>query len=258
MSNLVIRNYKPEDLLDVVKLYSSSQVKSPFFLRDKDYFDYFTSYPGVKEDSIFIAASERGVEGVAIIAVVQESYTLGKIIELWANEVASGDALLQRSVEYCRDNNIDAVEVSPPTFLDWGKTFDGWQRIDRREVMMVKPLSFAPLLQVLFDATALRKIGIGKGFLFVCDDEAIEVKISKTGVKIAESDKSWRDSDSIVVKVSSRNLLEMIFSRANRYIALLTGRIKMRGIKNIPRVMKMFRVIRISQPWTKGIADSRI
>ena len=257
MSNLVIRNYEPEDLPDVAKLYSSSQVKSPFFLRDKDYFDYFTSYPGVKEDRIFIAASERGVEGVAIIAIVQERYTLGKIIELWASEVATGDALVQKAVEYCRNNNIDGVEVKAPTFLDSGKTFANWQRIDQRGVMMIKLFSLVPLLQALFDTTALKKIGGGKGFLLVCDDETIDVKINKTEAKIVEGNESWQRSASIVVRFSSKTLLEIIFGSANQYIAFLSGRIKIKGIKNILRVMKMFKAIRISQPWTAAIVDTR-
>jgi len=257
MPNLVIRNYKLEDLPDVVKLYSSSQVKSPFFLRDKDYFDYCTSYPSVKEDSIFIAASEHRIEGVAVLAIIHKGYTVGRIIDLWASEATAENALLQKAVEYCRDNNIDAVEVKAPAFLDSSKTFVDWQRIDQREVMMVKPLSFAPLLQALIDATALRKIGIRKGFLFVCDDEAIEVKISKTGVNIVEGGKSWRDWDGILVKVSLKSLLEVVFGSTNPYIALLTRRIRIRGIKNILRVMKMLRVIRINQPWTVAIVDSR-
>ena len=257
MSNLVIRNYKPEDLSDVAKLYNSSQVKSPFLLRNKDYFDYFTSYPGVKEDSIFIATSERGVEGVAIIAIVQGRYTLGRIVELWASEVAAGDALVQKAVEYCRNNNIDGVEVKAPTFLDSGKTFANWQRIDQRGVMMIKLFSLVPLLQALFDTTALKKIGGGKGFLLVCDDETIDVKINKTEAKIVEGNESWQRSASIVVRFSSKTLLEIIFGSANQYIAFLSGRIKIKGIKNILRVMKMFKAIRISQPWTAAIVDTR-
>lgn len=257
MPNLVIRNYRQEDLSDVIKLYSSSQIKSPFFLRDKDYFDYFASYPGVKEESIFIAASEHRIEGVAVLAIIHKGYTVGRIIELWASEAIVENALLQKAVEYCRNNNVDAVEVKVPTFLDSGETFAGWHRIDRREVMMAKPLSPLPLLQALFDTAAIRNIGNGKGFILMCDDETIEVKINKTEVKIVERDKSWWDSDSIVVKVSSKTLLEIIFSTANWYMAFLGGRIKIRGIKNIPRVMKLFRGIRINEPWTVSIVDSR-
>ena len=254
---MVIRNYRQEDLSDVIKLYGSSQVKSPFFLRDKDYFDYFTSYPGVKEDSIFIAASEHRIEGVAVLAIIHKRYTAGRIIELWASEATAENALLQKAVKYCRNNNVDAIEVKAPTFLDSGKTFAGWQRIDQREVMMVKSLSLVPLLQALFDTMTLKRVGDGKGFLLVCGNETIEVKISKTEAKIVETDKSWRDSDSIVVKVSSKTLLEIIFSTANPYIAFLIGQVKIRGIRNILRVMKMFRVIRINQPWTVAIVDSR-
>ncbi|MBA7635598.1 hypothetical protein ES703_43202 [subsurface metagenome] len=257
MSNLVIRNYKPEDLPDVVNLYNISMAKAPSIFRDGNYFDYFTSHPSVKEDSIFIAASECGVEGVAVIAIIHKRYAIGRIIELWASETAAADALVQKAVEYCQNNNIDAVEVRCPTFLDLDKTFAGWQRINLREVMMAKSLSLVPLLQGLFDATTLRKIRAGKGFLFVCEDEIIEVKINETEANVVERDKYWQGSDYIVVRASSKTLLEVVFGLTSPYIALLTGRVKIRGIKNISRAMKMLKAIRISQPWTAEIGDSR-
>ena len=79
MSNLVIRNYQPKDLPNIVKLYNSSQVGSPFFIRDNGYFNHFTSYPGVRGDSIFVAASEHEIKGLVIIAIIQRNYTIGRI-----------------------------------------------------------------------------------------------------------------------------------------------------------------------------------
>ncbi len=123
--------------------------------------------------------------------------------------------------------------------------------------MMAKPLSLVPLLQALFDTTTLRKIRAGKGFLLVCEDEIIEVKINETEANIAKRDKYWQDSDYIVVTASSKTLLEIVFGLTNPYIALLARRIKIQGIKNIFWVMKMFKAIRISQPWTVAIVDTR-
>lgn len=257
MSNLVIRNYRQEDLPAVIELYSSSQIKAPFIVRDKDSFDYFTSYPGVKTDSIFIAASEDKIEGVAILAIIQKRYNVGRIIELWATDATAQNALLQKAAEYCRNNDIDAVEVKAPTFLDSGKTFADWQRMDQREVMMAKPLSLVPLFQALLDTTTSAKIGDGKRFLLICDDETIEVEISQAEAKIIERDKSWQDKDGILVEVSSKTLLEMIFGRANPYLAFLSKRIKIRGIRNILPTIQMLKAIRIDQPWTVAIVDRR-
>ena len=90
----------------------------------------------------------------------------------------------------------------------------------------------------------------------VGDDEMIEVKITEAEVSIIERDKSWEDSDStILIRVSSKTLLQMIFGLANPYIALLAGRVKIRGMKNILRVMKMLQTIRVRQPWTEGMVD---
>jgi len=257
MSDLLIRGYRPEDLPDVVKLYDSSRVECPFFLRNKDYFEFFLSYPGVREDSVFVAVSEKGIEGIAIIAVAQKSYAVGKVIELWASEAKVENALLQKTIEYCRNGDIDSVEVSPPAFLDSKSIFAGWLKINRGGAMMVKPLSLVPLLQALLDTTAQRKIGAGKGFLFVCGDETIEVKTGETGVTVAESAKSQQDLGEIVVRADSKSLLGVVFGLTNPYMAFLTGQIKIQGIRNIFRTMRMLRAIRIDQPWAVATADIR-
>ena len=114
-------------------------------------------------------------------------------------------------MEYCQANNVDAVEVGRPTFLDLDNTSADWQKKDLREVMMVKPLSLIPLLQVLFDTITLRKGRYKKGFLFVCEDEIIEVNINDTGATVVEVDEWLHNLDHIVVRASSSILLEIIF-----------------------------------------------
>ncbi len=257
MSNLVIRSYRPEDLPGIVELYESTPPKAPFFLRNREYFDYFISFPSVRDDSIFIATGEKGIEGIAIIAIVQKGYTVGRIIELWASEVIVEDALVQKAIEYCCDNGIDAVEINSPTFLDTGNTFKSWVRTNPEGVLMVKLLSLVPLLQALFDTTTLKKIGAGKGFLFECEDEIVEVKIGENEVSVGEGDKSQQDLDNILIRVSSKSLLRIVFGLTNPYIAFLTRRINIQGAKNIFRVMRMLRAIRVGQPWTVAIVDRR-
>lgn len=257
MYELLIRRYRPEDYSDVIKLYNSTGSDGPFFARDEQYFNYFLAHPGVRPDSVFVAASEDGVEGVSIIAINQdERYTIGKIIELWASGKAVGSALVQKAVDYCCDKGVDRLEISPPAFLDSDKTFAEWQKISQQGVLMIKPLSLKPLLAALFDVTTLQRIKPSKGLLFVCDDETIRVKISGTSVSI-EGNKSPRDGSYIMVKVSPQTLLELIFGSANPYVALLTGRIKIRPLRSTARALKILRAIRISQPWSLAIVDSR-
>lgn len=257
MYELTIRHYRPEDYSDVIKLYNSTGTGGPFLARDGQYFNYFLSHPGVRPDSIFVAASEDRVEGLSIIAINQdERYTIGKIVELWASGTAVGSALVQKAVEYCCDKDVDRLEVSPPAFLDSSKTFAGWQKISQREVLMIKPFSLKPLLEALFDVTMLKRIGSGKGFVFVCDDETIRIKISGTSVNIEGNKSLWNCSD-IMVRVSPQTLLELIFGSSNPYIALLTGRIKIRPLRSTSRALKILRAIRISQAWSLAIVDSR-
>ncbi len=257
MSEVVIRDYRPEDYPKVVELYSSTCAEAPFFARDGQYLSYFLSYPGVRQDSVFVAASKYEVEGIAIIAINEEQrYTIGKIVELWASEVAVGNALVQKAVEYCCDKGADKLEASPPVFLDSTDTFAGWQNISRRAVVMAKPLSLRTLIEALFDTATLERIGAGKGFVFVCDDETIKVEMngSKASIKGKESRPNYID---IMIRASHQTLLEVIFNAVNPYMALLTGRIQICPLRSIFRGLKMLRTIRISQPWTVAIVDGR-
>ena len=258
MPSLVVRNYKPQDLPDISRLYASSQPEAPFFLRDKDYFDYFTSHPGVREDSVFVAASEVGVEGVAIIAVVHEKYTLGRIIELWANGGAAGKALLERAVAYCRDNNIDAVELSSPALPDLGSLSADWWPIDRGGRLMAKPLSLVPLLRALVNTPSVSKIGMGRRFLFVCQSETIDMKITESGGSVTRGDPSRRGLENAAnVRLSPTTLLGVLSGSLSPYVAFLTRRIKIRGIRNAFLVMNLLKAMRIDHPWLVAIADAR-
>lgn len=257
MHESTIRNYCPDDCPNVIKLYSSACVDGPYFFRDGQYFNYFLSYPGVRGDSVFVAESKHGIEGIAVIAINQdERYTTAKIIELWASKAGVGSALVQKAEEYCCDKDVDRLEISPPVLLDSSKTFNGWQKISQRAVFMAKPLSLIHLLGALFDTVALRRIGPGKGFLFMCDDETIRVEMSGTRVNI-EGNKSRLDCNDIMVRVSPQTLLKLIFGATDPYLALLTNRINIRPLKNISRALKMLRAIRISQPWSLAIVDRR-
>lgn len=254
MSDLTVRPYRPEDLTGVMALYSSSGMHPPHIVRDRAHFDYLLSHPGVKADGAFVAVAEAGIEGLAIVAIVHKAYSVGKIIELWASGAAAEDALLQRAVEYCVEKKVGSIEVKAPTFLNLDRS-PGWCRADWREVLMAKPLSVLPLLRGLCDSRTLERIGAGKGFLLVCGDETIQMDMGEREASIVSRDKGWRAAGDIVVEMSPQTLLQLVFSPVNAYVVYLRGQIKIRGLSNVPRVMKMLRAVRAGRPWTEAMVD---
>jgi hypothetical protein len=258
MPEVVVRKLKPQDRRGISRLYASSQPDAPFFRRDEDYFDYFSTHPDVREDSIFVAASQNGIEGVAIMAVVCEKYALGRIIELRAGGAAAGKALLTRAVDYCRDNHIDAVELSSPVLTDMANLPAGWWPIDRGGRLMAKPLSLAPLLRALAGTPAVGEIGIGRRFLFLCREEAISLRITESGSSVTRRNPSRPGpKNAVTVRLSPATLLGVLSGSLSPYLALVTGRIKVRGIRNTFLVMKLFKAIRINRPWLVAMADAR-
>lgn len=256
MSDLVIRNYKEEDLVAVLRLYDSTSSLSPLFERNADYFKHFLSYPGVDYRSIFLAEGEKGVEGVEVISIVEkEGVTEGHVIELWAQAPKTMDVLLKEAAHYCSSKGVDILFVAPPMHLIWDKAFDDWFRLPEKAVMMAKPLLAFPLLQALLTCNmgVVEKSCAGS-FVFIIDGESVRVKISQDSISITLDDNSQQNL-SIELKMSLKTLAENAFGLTNPYIAWLTGRVKVRSLRHAFRALKLLQAIRIDAPWTVELVD---
>ena len=255
MPDLIVRNYTEEDIPSIVGLYNSSRVGSPHFVRDESYFKHFTNYPGVSPQSIFVAARGDSILGVLIASVSErDGYKEGKAIEVWAEEDTIVEALLQRAVHYCENESIDMLYVRLPARLAQSQAFAEWTNIGQEGVTMVKALDPLPLLRALYNGR-VRNLCQGKNFLFVLDDKAIEMKPYQDSVDVAEANTESLTDGYIKVTMSSRTFLEVVFGLISPYLAYLTGRIKIQGIRNTFTVLKLLRAIRVDIPWSIALVD---
>lgn len=255
MLDLIVRNYTEEDISSIVGLYNSSLVASPHFVRDESYFRHFTRYPGVSPQSIFVAARGDSILGVLIISVSnKDEYKEGKVIEVKAEEDTVVEALLRRAVHYCKNESIDMLSVRLPAKLAQSQALTEWMNIGQEGVTMVRSLDPLPLLQALCHGK-VRDLCRGKGILFVLDDKAIKMKPYQDSLNIAEADKEKVTDRDIIVAMSSKTFLEVVFGLTSPYLAYLTGRIKIQGMRNTFRVLKLLRAIRIDIPWSVALVD---
>lgn len=256
MSDLVVRNYKEEDLAAVLRLYDSTSSLSPFFERNADYFKHFLNYPGVDYRSIFVAEREKGIEGVEVISIVErEGVTEGRVIEVWTGELSTMDVLLKEAAHYCSSKGVDILFVAPPMHLISDKAFDEWLRLPQKAVMMAKPLLAFPLLQALLTCNMdVVKRSCAGSFVFIIGGESVRVKISQDSINIALDDDSQQNLR-IELKMSLKTLVENAFGLTNPYIAWLTGRVKIKGLRYAIRALKLLQAIKIDAPWTVEFVD---
>ena len=204
-----------------------------------EFFRHFTTFPGVHKDGIFVALRKGVVDGIAIIAITEkEDIIEGKIIELLAKNILSMSMLIQRAVEYCCDKGADIIFLKPTkdsSTID--HVLNGWLK-DDAGVMMAKPLSILPILKALIDVDLVKRYYIGKNILFVFGDEAIEVQVTHESLSISPPVGKIMNSN-VLVKMDPKTFLEIIFASINPFVAYLTGKILIRGVKDIFKILKL-------------------
>lgn len=238
----MIRNYSEEDDLEgILNLYNSMNI---FFSREMKFFRHFINFPGVQKDGIFVALRNGVVDGIAIISIAEkEDIIEGKIIELLAKSILSMDMLIQRAVEYCCNKGADIIFLR--SMMDSGMidpVLNGWIK-DDTGVIMAKPLSILPILQILLDIDLVKRFYTGKSILFVFGDETIEVRVTHESLYVSHSIAEITNS-AVSVTMDPKTFLEIIFGLINPSVAYLTGKIRIRGVKNVFKILKLLNYLK--------------
>lgn len=243
-----MRNYRQEDLPYILELYDHTLTGSFHFNRDKNFSKHFMRYPGVHKDSIFVATVDNEITGLAIISIETREWDLrlANIVEFQAKDASSMRALIQVALKYSIGKNVDAIVMVPPPTLASEQALKGWLKFETG-VMMVKALSFSSLLQVLFSAREmeLKKYFAGKRVVFGVGDEFVEVKATPERVEISEID-GEPEGDAITLTMSPQTFLKVVFGGIHFFIACLTGKVKIRGVKNVIPIFNLFRMLKLA------------
>ena len=237
MDNTTIRNYSEEDDLEgILNLYRATNT---FFSRDMKFFRHFINFPGVQNDGIFVALRKGVVDGITIVSIDEkEDIVEGKIIELWAKNILSMSMLIQRAEEYCCNKGADIIFLKPTmdsSMID--QVLNGWVK-DDAGVIMAKPLSILPILNVLLDIDQVKRFYTGKVLLFIFGDETLEVQVTHESLCISYPIAEITNSD-VLVKMDPKTFLGIIFASINPFVAYLTGKIRIRGVKNVFKILKL-------------------
>ena len=247
-SNVVVRNYRQEDLPYILELYDRTLARSSHFNRDENFLKHFMRYHGVHEDSIFVATVDNEIAGLAIISIERGEWDLrlANIVELEAKDASSMHALIKAALKYSISKDIDAIVMVPPPTLGAEQVLKGWLRFETG-VMMVKALSCSSLLQVLFSACEieLKKHFTGRRVVFRIGDEFVEVKVTPERVEIGEIDRE-PEGDATTLTMAPQTFLKIIFGGKNLFMAYLTGKVKIGGVRNTIPIFKLLRMLKVT------------
>ena len=104
-SKVVIQKYRPENMAGILRLYNHTLAGSAHFLRNQDFIKHMIQHPDINENSIFVAIINNEITGFAILTISNENAKLGTIIEFQAKDSGSMIALVQKTEQYCIDND---------------------------------------------------------------------------------------------------------------------------------------------------------
>ncbi len=254
-SNLMLRNYEQQDFPGVLKLYDQCMVYMPHFARDEGFIRYLVNCSATNGNNVLVTLENEEITGLAIISVTIEEGGLkqGSIAELQAKDTLSMRALMQAALDYCSEKDADMIAVAPPPSSTTDEIFKDWLEV-RSGVMLGKLLSPLPLLQALLDTQRIKSYFAGERIIFYMDGEIIEATITPEVVKLTQLDKE-PDNPAIFVTLAPEILLKVVLGQINSCIACLTRKIQIRGLKNVPLILRLLQMAKLPEPWYVTLGD---
>ena len=230
----------------LIKLYNHTLADTPHFIRDENFLKYFMLCPGVNEDSIFVASVDDQITGLAILSITTENSELkqGNIIELQAKDPPSTHALIRVAIDFCKDKDVDTIVVVPPPLPGINTVFRDWLKLETG-AMMAKALSISSLIRASLSNQTIRDHYEGKEIVFHIGEE-----IEKFGSITSESEKP-----AILIAMSQQTFLKIIFGQANPYVAYLTRKIKIQGMRNVFPILKLLCRMKMHTPLYVSLVD---
>lgn len=254
LSDLTVRNFEKEDLPFLMGLYKNLSTNSFHFTRDENFLKYFMDYPGVDGEGIFVVQTADEITGFAIVSITDEmGLRQGKILELQVIDAFSMRALIREALKYCKSKDVDTVIVVPPPLRAEDEILKDWIKFETG-VMMTRTLSVSSVLEALFSGEEIRNSCVNRRIVFHVGDEIVEVRITPRLVEVNTLDNEPKEAD-MLVSLSPQTLLKIVFCRANPYIAYLTGRVKVRVMRNTLRILKILDMMKLDILLHVSLAD---
>jgi hypothetical protein len=238
---LVIRNYIESDLLGVIAFYNSIRSSNPHFARYEELIKYCIGNNQNRMNMVYIALADRTVTGIAIVAIENTGDLIeGNIIEVESADDLSLKALIKKSIDFCKNNNVDIISFVPPSYLNKAKIFSDWQKLDT-SIMMGKALDISSILSIVLSGDTLNSSVLGKKVVLCIEGQNIQLNLNTHTIQRNINDDI--DKSDIIVSMSGQIFISLVFGRVNKYMAYLRRRIRIKGTINIPLIFRLLNTL---------------
>ena len=253
--NVVVRNYREEDLPSLVALCEDTLAENPHFACSTLSLKHSISSPSVSEDGVFVAETNGKTTGFAIVSISTEPAGLkqANIIELQTREPSSLNRLIEAILHYCNRMDVDAIVVVQPVGILADTVFKGWLRFDTG-VMMGRALSLPSLIHALLSVDKIKNSFAGREVVFNIGSEAVVAGITAEGINIVDSGDEPHLTAAELFS-SADTFLRIVLGRLNPYMANMTGMIRVKGLRNTLWILRLLRMMKIERPFYTSLGD---
>lgn len=257
MENIVVRNFKDEDIGEMVRIFEDYHTKFAGFIpRTPEIWKYLIlDRPGVPKDGIFVAQLGEEVVGYTVVGFKKMGGAkVATIYELCAKSIDITSKLLEVANNYAHEYTADYILAQPPptqSAIHKCLRQHDFVKIDEPATkIMVTLINPAKILEKLADVfndrkkkdDSLKKLVKNNRKLLIKVDEnyiTIHVQGGEIGVR------PGREKANVTLEMTPYNFLRIFLGLTSPFRAYLTRRVKIRGIlSNIT----IFRLIKALQP----------
>lgn len=254
-SNPSVRNFQEKDFRVLKGLYQRASVHKPHFTRSEDFLKYLMQYPGVNEDSIFVAEISNEITGLALVSITTEMGGLkqGSITELLTLDLSSLRLLIKAAVNFCSHKDVDMVVVVPPPLSGVNEVFKNWMQFETN-VLMTRILHLPSLLQALLSSEKIISSCSGRRIVFEVGHESVEVKIGSRAIEVSDVSFDKRRTE-MLISTTPQVFIRIVFGQLNPYVAYLTRRVRIRELKNTRIILRLLCLMQQKEPLYTSLAD---
>ncbi len=257
MENIVVRNFKDEDVDEIVRIFEDYHMKFAGFIpRTPEVWKYLIlDRPGLSKDGIFVAQLDEEVVGYTVVGFKKMGGAkVATIYELCAKNMVITSKLLEVANNYAHEYDADYILVQPPpTHSAIQKCLRQCDFVKINEPatkIMVTLINPAKILEKLADVFNERKKKDKSLKKLVKNDRKLLIKVDENystihvqGGKIRV--RSGKEKANVTLEMTPYNFLRIFLGLTSPFRAYLTRKVKIRGILSD---ITIFRLIKALQP----------
>ena len=257
MEKIIVRNFKDEDIGEIVRIFGDYNVKFAGFIpRTPEVWKYLIlDRPGLSKKGIFVAELDEKVVGYVVVGFKKMGGAkVATIYELCAKNMVIASELLNVASNHAQEYNADYVLVQPPpTHSAIPKCLRRCDFVKINEPatkIMVTLINPAKILEKLVDAFNERKKEDKSLERLVKNDKKLLVKVDGNYITIHVKGgkirvKPGKEEANVTLEMTSYNFLRIFLGLTSPLRAYFTRKVKIKGI--LPNIA-IFRLIKALQP----------